>query len=454
MQRFLPVVALLSAALVSTAVHPDHKDNIEKVKRYFANQARSGAGGARWEAGENHLTEKDPEDLKDLCGTVKPTRSQARSNYHPPARVPNFSKQRIQIDTTFDAASRWQNCPSIKQVRDQGGCGSCWAFAGAETLSDRYCIASGQTKTKTFSVQDMLICSGGQNVNYCGGNLARAAYTMAVSTGVVSGGDYNSGVGCLPYTSYSGAAVTATSTAQCANATCISGYGKTYAQDKSYATVWYELGSYYANNNLSAGGAAASIKNESVVRQIQYELMTNGPLTVQIKVYNDFFTYKSGVYQHITGDYAGGHGMKLIGWGTEGGVDYWLVVNSWGYGWGLNGTVKILRGVNHLGIEDYLVTALVDPNLTQPVASAACNLAGCAGRSQYAMAPANVCSTNFCACYYYTGVWNAAKNGYDWQQSPQVISCPATPTAQAFDASGSVQACVDKTKIPACAASG
>jgi cathepsin B len=55
-------------------------------------------------------------------------------------------------------------------------------------------------------------------------------------------------------------------------------------------------------------------------------------------------TYKSGVYQHTTGKQLGGHAIKIIGWGTESGVDYWLVANSWGTTWGLDGFFKIKQG--------------------------------------------------------------------------------------------------------------
>ncbi|GAU92381.1 hypothetical protein RvY_04467 [Ramazzottius varieornatus] len=47
--------------------------------------------------------------------------------------------------------------------------------------------------------------------------------------------------------------------------------------------------------------------------------------------------------------------MRLIGWGTEHGQDYWLIVNSWGTRWGMNGTVKFARGRNECKIEDYVV---------------------------------------------------------------------------------------------------
>ena len=53
-----------------------------------------------------------------------------------------------------------------------------------------------------------------------------------------------------------------------------------------------------------------------------------------MNVYEDFFLYTSGVYRSTSGDLVGTHSVKLIGWGTLDGTDYWLGVNSWGTDWG------------------------------------------------------------------------------------------------------------------------
>jgi len=51
-------------------------------------------------------------------------------------------------------------------------------------------------------------------------------------------------------------------------------------------------------------------------------------------VYADFYNYVSGVYTHVTGGYEGGHAVKMLGWGNDNGVNYWLCANSWGNSWG------------------------------------------------------------------------------------------------------------------------
>lgn len=66
--------------------------------------------------------------------------------------------------------------------------------------------------------------------------------------------------------------------------------------------------------------------------------------------------FSTGVYQHKSGEIIGGHAMRVIGWGEEGGNPYWLIANSWGTGWGENGLVKFLRGSNHMNIESWIAT--------------------------------------------------------------------------------------------------
>ena len=59
------------------------------------------------------------------------------------------------------------------------------------------------------------------------------------------------------------------------------------------------------------------------------EIQTNGPVEAAFTVYADFPNYKSGVYQYTSGDVLGGHAVRIIGWGEENGVPYWLIANSW-----------------------------------------------------------------------------------------------------------------------------
>lgn len=72
--------------------------------------------------------------------------------------------------------------------------------------------------------------------------------------------------------------------------------------------------------------------------------------------YSDFLTYKSGVYRHRTGQRLGLHAIKMLGWGVDNGVKYWLMANSWNSDWGENGFFRILRGENECGVEARILT--------------------------------------------------------------------------------------------------
>lgn len=74
------------------------------------------------------------------------------------------------------------------------------------------------------------------------------------------------------------------------------------------------------------------------------------------------YKFLSGVYQHTTGGYLGGHAVRVLGWGTEKGKNYWLVANSWNRYWGDNGLFKIIRGTNDCGFESYVNAGVVKPN--------------------------------------------------------------------------------------------
>lgn len=73
------------------------------------------------------------------------------------------------------------------------------------------------------------------------------------------------------------------------------------------------------------------------MRQIQAEILKNGPVECDFTVYADFLAYKSGVYIQHSSQELGGHAVRMLGWGTENGVDYWLIANSWNNDWGDKG---------------------------------------------------------------------------------------------------------------------
>lgn len=96
------------------------------------------------------------------------------------------------------------------------------------------------------------------------------------------------------------------------------------------------------------------------VTEIQDELQTNGPMMVGLVVYEDFYSYKSGVYHYTAGEIVGGHAMKLIGWGTDAtdGSLYWICQNQWSEAWGEKGFINIKAG--EIGIDAMAISCNPD----------------------------------------------------------------------------------------------
>merc|ERR1711976_887816 len=174
----------------------------------------------------------------------------------------------------------------------------------------------------------------------CNGGNPQNAFGFWSRHGVVTGGLYGDKTYCKPYSfppcghhvksdKYPDCPSNEYSTPKC-NADCSKGNGKDYNSEKTY-------------------GSSYSVSGES---QMMTEISTNGPVEVAFTVYEDFPAYKSGVYQHVTGNQLGGHAVKAIGYGVENGTPYLLIANSWNETWGDNGFFKIKRGNNECGIED------------------------------------------------------------------------------------------------------
>ena len=97
-------------------------------------------------------------------------------------------------------------------------------------------------------------------------------------------------------------------------------------------------GTYQTATYRIAGWAYVATTSPTV-SAIRDALVSYGPLVTTMDVYDDFFSYSSGVYTHTTGGYAGGHAVLIVGYSDAG--QYFIVKNSWGANWGESGYFKI-----------------------------------------------------------------------------------------------------------------
>uniref|UniRef100_A0A7I4XUK3 Pept_C1 domain-containing protein n=2 Tax=Haemonchus contortus TaxID=6289 RepID=A0A7I4XUK3_HAECO len=251
------------------------------------------------------------------------------------------------IPESFDARTHWPNCSSLTHIRDQADCGSCWAVSTASALSDRICIASKGAKQVYVSATDILSCchSCGDG---CDGGYVIDAFKFFAEQGAVTGGDYGAKDCCRPYPfhpcghhenqTYYGECLGYEDTPKCQRK-CQKSYNKSYRRDRMRGKDAYDV--------------------PQSVKAIQREIMTHGPVVTGIIVYEDLVYYEKGIYKHTAGAETGGHAVKIIGWGTENGVPYWLIANSMNYDWGENGYFRMIRGINDCEIEQYVVAGHV-----------------------------------------------------------------------------------------------
>lgn len=217
------------------------------------------------------------------------------------------------LPSHFDAREKWGK--AIHPIRDQAHCGSCWAFGATEALSDRFAINGIDV---ILSPQDMVSCNKA-NHGCNGGNLV-LAWTYLGLTGAVT-------EDCFPYASQDGNAP------QCVT-TCVD----SAVEYKKYKS------------------ASLIPTLPKTIEAIKTEIYNNGPVETGFSVYEDFLSYTSGVYIHKSGKLLGGHAVKLIGWGKEGDVEYWIAANSWSEKWGEHGFFKI--EVNQCGISSQVTVGL------------------------------------------------------------------------------------------------
>ncbi|KAL5961997.1 Cathepsin B [Taenia solium] len=308
---------------------PYQSDCFVDIIEYVNNKANT-----TWRAGENErfvdaLTAKSQMgSLFNPIGSTLPTKSFHLS-----------SMQKAELPSEFDARIAWPDCPTIGEIRDQGTCGSCWAFGATEAMSDRICIHSEGKEVVRISADDILSCCGFFCGFGCNGGLPESAWRYWAREGIVSGGPYGSHVGCRPYeippcehhTKGERPDCKGNSRTPKCRRQCVESYDVEYLTDKHFASNVYNV--------------------RASEEDIMKEIMVHGPVESDFIVYADFLTYKSGVYQHVKGGFLGGHAVKILGWGEENGVPYWLCANSWNTDWGDGGFFKILRGHNHCNIE-------------------------------------------------------------------------------------------------------
>ena len=282
-----PVYAQLSASDIATM-----KQEIAKQKYTFT-------------VDENPAT-KIP--LSQLCGTI-PSLAPKSTN--------SLSSKTMVAETALPSYWDWRQHNGVTPVKNQGGCGSCWAFSTVGTMEAMILIASGITND--LSEQQLVSC----DTEYYGCEGGDYAFDMEISPGAVL-------ESCFPY--------------EAADVPC-----------QTNCPYVYKLNSWgYVSNSWSVPSTTA-IKNA---------IYTYGPISVLVAVDGYFEAYSGGVFNANTASSIN-HAVVLVGWDDTNGC--WIMKNSWGTGWGESGYMRIAYGCDQIGYAAaYAVWVMPEPLLITP----------------------------------------------------------------------------------------
>lgn len=203
----------------------------------------------------------------------------------------------------------WSTKGAVTAVKNQGSCGSCWAFSTTGSLEGRAFTATGSLPV--LSEQQFVDCDGTDAA--CNGGLMDQAFDYAQkhSGGICTESSY-------PYTGAKGSCKTPPD--QQASAHC------TVGLDTSLMTGWKDV-----DNS----------------EQALAEAVSQGPVSVAVDALR-FQLYSGGILTGICGAQLD-HGVLVVGYGEQSGTKYWKVKNSWGGSWGESGYIRLLKGKSGTG---------------------------------------------------------------------------------------------------------
>lgn len=202
----------------------------------------------------------------------------------PPEDTVRLAQAKSSIPTNWD----WRDFGVVTPVKNQGKCGSCWTFSTVGVIESHFMMKYGQFRN--MSEQQLVDCSGAFDTYGCKGGLPSHSYEYIT---------FNGGL----------------------------------AAESSYPYMGVDQTCAYKPEMKSIGVVGGSVNISVSEPAIQVALFENGPVSVSFTVVPGFKDYHSGVYINATcpnGALDVNHDVVAVGYGTDNGVDYWIIKNSWG----------------------------------------------------------------------------------------------------------------------------
>lgn len=272
----------------------NYSEELEKIKRDIKKD------GLNWIAGETKMLRMSPEERRAYLMQNPP---EVRFEKVFSANRGLYAVYPSKLDYRDYLGFNW-----MTPVRDQGSCGSCWAFSTLGSLEAIIKLYNSDPQMDLdLSEQELISCTLTGSCSYGGSQLFAANYIKA--NGITD-------EACFPYIAQEG---------DCKNR-CSNPKIREYIKDAG--TV-----------------GTLSIATEE---DIKAALIKYGPIPTSMIVYSDFYAYKGGVYQKSSGaTYQGWHAIVFVGWDDSKGA--YLCKNSWGEDFGENGYFWIKKGNSNIG---------------------------------------------------------------------------------------------------------
>lgn len=266
----------------------------------------------------------------------------AREPETPPESNKTESTETIEPIASLPASFDWRSQPKgnyMTNVRDQGQCGSCWAFSAVGVMEaawniSRNTVGNNYDFSEQYLVSDCHSVYGYQN---CCGGWKDDALEYIMASGIPDEAcmpyvDGNYSTGCSCNGEACGTNCTYRTNAACSDRTCSNRCSNWSTRLKKISTTGY------------AGDSRDAIKTA---------LVSKGPLAVSLRMNGSF---SNGIYR-CSPDSPTNHAVVIVGYNDAGG--YWIARNSWGASWNGNGYFNV--GYGECSIENYVYSATVDP---------------------------------------------------------------------------------------------